>query len=119
MIGRVWRALIAAAPVRLWALIWAGPPLTLGASWLAWIVWRGGWPAALAGKQLEILGYALFAALGLIGVIVVSLASVKVRGQGLGGTSIEIDGDHDDPPAAKATATVSVSAPAASAAPTE
>lgn len=98
MIGRIWTGLTAAAPIRLWALLGAGPPLTAAAAALVWIVWRGGWPAALAAKQLEILGFALYGALTLIGVIVVSLASVKVRAQGVGGTSLEIDSDERERP---------------------
>ena len=94
MSSRVLNALLGAAPVRLWALIGAGPPLTAGAAALAWIIWRGDWPVALAARRLDILGFSLYGALGLIGVIVVSLASVKVRAQGVAGASLEIDGDE-------------------------
>ena len=93
MIASAWRALLAAGPVRLWAMIGAGPPLTLGACGLVWIIWKGGWPASMAGKQLDFLGFALLAVLGIIAVIIVTLAAVKVKGSGPGGLSLEIDAD--------------------------
>lgn len=93
MIARLWRALTLAAPVRLWAMILAGPPLTAGAGGLAWIVWRGGWPGYAAKQQLDILGAALLAVLAIIAVIIIALASVSVRASGPGGTSFEVDGD--------------------------
>lgn len=92
----IWRALIKAAPVRLWALILAGPPLTAVTCWLVWIVWKGPWPVGSAPQQLSILGYGLMDAMALVGVIVVALASVKVKGAGPGGVNFEVDGDQED-----------------------
>ena len=92
-------AMFTSAPVRLWALILAGPPLTLFAAGLVWIIWKGPWPAALADMQLTILGRALLISLALIGVIVVALAAVKVKATGVGGTSLEVDGDRPPGPA--------------------
>lgn len=89
------RAMLRAAPVRLWALILAGPPLTLFAAAIVGIIWKGPWPNHLAGDQLTILGRALFIALALIGVIVIALAAVRVKATGVGGASLEVDGDHD------------------------
>lgn len=108
IIASAWAALIKAAPVRLWALIMAGPPLTVFAAGLTVIVWRGPWPDALAGQQLSILGYGLFIALALIGVIVISLAAVKVKGSALGG-SFEVEGDDDPAPTVTTTTTTAVS----------
>lgn len=105
MFGSAWTAAVKAAPVRLWALIGAGPPLTLFCWGLVAIVWKGPWPQALASQQLTILGYALYIGLALIAVIVIALAAVKVKGAALGG-SFEVDAD--DPPPAGATATASV-----------
>lgn len=89
------RAIIESAPVRLWALILAGPPLTAVACWLIWIVWRGPWPAGSAQQQLSILGWGLMGAMSLVGIIVIALASVKVKGAGPGGVNFEVDGDGD------------------------
>ena len=96
LIEAVWLALLRAAPVRLWALILAAPPLTAYAIWTTHIVWRGPWPADRAQQQLAIIGWALCGALLLIAVIVIALAAVKVKAVGLGGTSFEVDAD--DPP---------------------
>ncbi len=98
MVGRIWRAAIQAAPVRVWAIILGAPPLTLFASWLTRIVWKGPWPIAAAPQQLQILGWALWGVLGLLAVIVVALAAVKVRATGVGGTAVEIGGGGDAPP---------------------
>ncbi len=97
-IGALLRAMVAAAPVRLWAMILGAPPLTALACWFTWIVWKGPWPVERAQQQLDIIGWALWGALALIGVIVISLASVKVKAAAPGGAAFEVDGDADDPP---------------------
>jgi hypothetical protein len=102
--GRIWKAMLAAAPLRLWALFAAGPALTAGTAALVMIVWRGGWPESLRGKQLDFLGWAMLGCLALVAVIVVTLAAVKVKGTVLG-TTLEIDGDDS---AAPTTTTVTV-----------
>lgn len=99
--SKLWHALLRAAPLRLWAMIGAGPALTMGAGWLAWVIWRGGWPAEMAGKQLDFLGFALLGVLAIIAVIIVTLAAVRVKGSGPGGLSLEIDAD-DGPVSARA-----------------
>lgn len=96
MLGRLWNALLKAAPLRLWAMILAGPPLTVSATALVAIIWQGGWPEALRAKQLDFIGWALIGNIALLAIIIVTLAAVRVRGTGPGGTSIEIDADDDD-----------------------
>lgn len=112
----VLRQLLLAAPIRLWALILAGPPLTAFDAWLVWIVWKGDWPAAMAETRLEIIGAALGGHVVLVAIVVVALASVKLEAATKLGT-ISIGGDdHDDPaPAAfvETTTTTKVAAPAA------
>lgn len=93
MIARIWRAAFAVGNLRLWSIIMGAVPLTAFAVWLVWLV-RYGWPEDRAEQQLTILGGALFGALALIGVIVVALATVKVRATTPAG-SLEIDGDDD------------------------
>lgn len=93
MMARIWRAAFAVGNLRLWSIILGAFPLTAFAVWLVWLV-RYGWPQERAEQQLTILGGALFGALALIGVIVVALATVKVRATTPAG-SLEIDGDDD------------------------
>lgn len=93
MIARIWRAAFAVGNLRLWSIILGAIPLTAFSVWLVWLV-RFGWPEDRAEQQLTILGGALFGSLALIGVIVVALATVKVRATTPAG-SIEIDGDDD------------------------
>lgn len=97
--ARIWNAALKAAPLRLWAMILAGPTITLGTAALATIIADDAWPLDLRGKQLDFLGWALLICLALIAIIIVSLAAVRVKGTGFGGTSFEIDaaeGDRDD-----------------------
>jgi hypothetical protein len=78
--------------VRLLALLGAGPALTATAAALTLIVWKGGWDRALQGQELSLLGWALLANWLLLGVVVVALASVRLKGQAPGGAGFEIDG---------------------------
>lgn len=89
--ARIWDEALKAAPLRLWAMMLAGPPLTLSAIGLTFIVWKGGWPLELASEQLRILGWALMANWLLIGVIIVTLAAVRLSGRGPGGVSFEVN----------------------------
>ncbi|GGE20504.1 hypothetical protein GCM10011529_28970 [Polymorphobacter glacialis] len=58
------------------ALVFAGAgiALTLMSVWLAWNVLNAPWPAALAAARLNIVGGALYAVLGLIGVVLTGLS---------------------------------------------
>lgn len=97
-LGRWIRFLLAPAQLRLLAIILAAPPLTLFARWLVDLVVDGHWPLDRAEQQLTILGTTLYIVLGIILVIVVALAMVKVRATGLGGVGLEVGGDdeHED-----------------------
>jgi len=78
--------------LRLLALFGAGPALIVTAAALTLIVWKGGWDRALQSQQLTLLGWALLANWLLLGVVVVALASVRLKGQAPGGAGFEIDG---------------------------
>lgn len=52
----------------------AGVALTLFSVWLAWNVLNAGWPESLAGARLRIIGGSLYAALGLIGLVLTGLS---------------------------------------------
>jgi len=93
---KLWGKILKAATVRLWALILAAPIITFFAACLVFIVWHGPWPAELAKVQLRILGYTLIITQGLLGVVVIALASVRVRFKGPGAKGLSIEVDHDD-----------------------
>lgn len=82
------------------AIIGAGVamyPLVLG---LIWIVWKGyGTSPEILSQSLGIMGFALFGAMGLLALVVVSLlGTIKgLRIMGPGGSGIEIDTTMDDP----------------------
>jgi hypothetical protein len=52
----------------------AGGVLTLFSVWLAWNVLHAPWPASLAGARLQIIGVALYAVLGLLGLVLTGLS---------------------------------------------
>lgn len=107
-----WSTILKAAPLRLWALIASGPVLTAATAAMVLIVKSETWPIELRGQQLEYLGWTLLGCLGLNAVIIITLASARVRGTGPGGTSFEIDSD-DEQRVAQVTTTTTVQAPPA------
>lgn len=52
----------------------AGGVLTLFSLWLAWNVLHAAWPGSLAGARLHIIGVALYAVLGLLGLVLTGLS---------------------------------------------
>jgi hypothetical protein len=92
--GRIWTSMIAAASMRLWALIGAGMAMTGFAAWLVNIVAHDPWPESLAAQRLTIMGWGLYVTLALVAIAMVSLASVRVKGAALGG-SLELDTEED------------------------
>lgn len=92
MIGRVWSAAFAQGNLRLWAIILGAPPLCLGAAWVIRILEKlataENVDAAIA-RYIAFMGYGI---LSLVGIIVVALATVKVRATIPGG-SFEVDSD--------------------------
>lgn len=75
------RRLLRTTNLRGLALIFAGAPLLAVDLWLIWILWRGGWSAVHAALQLEILGGLAFAHAALLGVVIISLAAVKLEAE--------------------------------------
>lgn len=77
----------------------AGLALTLLSAWLAWHVLNAPWPAALAGARLRIIGGALYAVLGLLGLVLtglsmtVALRQVSARFMGADFSASASDGD--------------------------
>ena len=92
MIARIWTAAFAQGNLRLWAIILGAPPLCLGAAWVIRILEKlatsGNVNPAIA-SYIAFMGYGIIA---LVAVIVVALATVKVRAT-IPGSTLEIDGD--------------------------
>jgi hypothetical protein len=91
MIGKIWRALMATSTPRGWALILAGPLITLLVIYFSLIVWLPPQLPALAHMQLEFLGWALEGSLLLLGIVVAALASARVSGSGPAGIHFDVD----------------------------
>ena len=92
-VRNVARGMMRVAPVRLWAMIFAGPALTAYSVGVVLIVWKGPWSQGMEHDRLEILGWSLLCLHGLLAIIMVSLASVSVKASGPGGFAFEADGD--------------------------
>lgn len=86
---------LAAPGVRFWAMVGAAIALTAFAGGLVWVIWHGGWPLNQAGRQLDILGKALWIMLVMILIIVVALTGQKLSAKGFN-SSIDISSDGED-----------------------
>lgn len=95
MIARVWRAMLAAAPVTFWGMLGGGIVVTALFTALVLIVWLGGWPSRMAEQQLAYLGLALLACAILMGLVMVRLTGTSVKGR-LGGNEIEMHSDNGE-----------------------
>jgi hypothetical protein len=76
----------------------AGGVLTAMSVWLAWNVLNAPWPQALAGARLNIIGVALYASLGLLGLVLTGLAMTvalrQVSARFMGADFSASGGDH-------------------------
>ncbi len=79
----------------------AGAVLTLFSAWLAWNVLHAPWPLALAPARLNIIGTALLATLGLLGLVLAGLSMTvalrQVSARFLGGEVSASGGDAAQP----------------------
>jgi ABC-type multidrug transport system fused ATPase/permease subunit len=77
----------------------AGAVLTALSVWLAWNVLNAPWPQTLAGARLNIVGVALYASLGLLGLVLTGLAMTvalrQVSARFMGADFSASGGDHD------------------------
>jgi len=107
----VWRAMIAAAGVRSWALIGAMIAMTGFAAWLCYVVWKGPWLDSRQPQQLDILGWSLWGAL-----IIIALGFISLTGLGVaasinkGGVSLNVGDEDHKPDAVLVTTETTVSA---------
>ena len=109
MIAAVWRALLAAAPARLWAQIGAGIALTFVFVGFGLVIWLGPWAPERQQQQLELLGWGLMAAACLILVALAAITglSVNIRG-GREGIQASLDQDEPKPIEVKTTVATTV-----------
>ena len=98
MIGGIWRAFLAAAPIKIWAQIGAGIALTLVFVGFGLVIWLGPWAPERQAQQLQWLGWGMVSAAFLILVALTAITglSVNVRG-GRDGLVASIDQDEAQP----------------------
>lgn len=96
LVASVWRALIAAAPVKIWATIGAGVALTLVFVGFGLVIWRGPWLPTYQGQQIAWLGYGMLSAALLV---LVALAAITSLGIDLHASKDGVHAriDQDDP----------------------
>ncbi len=105
MMGRIWSAMIAAAGVRSWALIFGMQALSVFAAALCLVVWKGPWAADRQPQQLDILGWSLWGILLILALGFISLASLGVVASiTKSGVNLTV-GDEDAPTSATITTT--------------
>lgn len=119
MVSRVWRALLAAAPVKIWAQIGAAMAGTLVLLGFGLVIWLGPWLPEHQALQIEWLGRGLVIAgiLTLVALVAITGLSVNVHG-GRDGIHASIDQDEPQPLEVKTTVATTVT-PAASALPAD
>ena len=119
MIAKTWRALLAAAPVKIWAQIGAAMAGTLVLLGFGLVIWLGPWLPEHQALQIEWLGRGLVIAgiLTLVALVAITGLSVNVHG-GRDGIHASIDQDEAKPLEVKTTVATTVT-PAAAAPPSE
>lgn len=100
MMARIWRAMLAAAPVKIWAQIGAGVALTLVFVGFGLVIWLGPWLQERQEQQLDLLGWGLICSAFLILVALVAITGLSVNVHGSkDGLHASIDQDEAAPPA--------------------
>ena len=99
MIGRIWSAVLKAAPIRFWVQAGAGVALTVVLCAYGLVIWRGPWPKTEAGHQLDLLGQGQLVAGFLVLVALVCITGTKVNFNATRqGITADIGDDDDDQP---------------------
>lgn len=98
MIGRIWRAMIAEAPVKVWAQVGAAMALTLVLLGFGLVIWLGPWLPEHQALQIEWLGRGMVITgfLTLVALVAITGLSVNVQG-GRDGLRASIDQDEAQP----------------------
>jgi uncharacterized membrane protein YcjF (UPF0283 family) len=109
MIARAWKAILAAAPVKIWAQIGAAMSLTLVFAGFGLVIWLGPWAPALQGKQIDWLGYGMMAAALLVLVALAAITGLNVDLHGSkDGVHARIDQDEAQPMKVETTVATTV-----------
>ena len=97
MIGRIWKAMIAAAPPRFWAQVGAGIALTTFAAGVVLILWMGPWSAVVERARVDALARICLAVLFLV---LVALAAITELRFGINASrdGFRADVERDDEP---------------------
>lgn len=98
MIARVWTAMLAAGPIKVWAQIGGAMALTLVMVGFGLVIWRGPWLPIHQAQQIDWLGYGMMATalLVLVALAAITGLNVNVRG-GRDGLQASIDQDDAEP----------------------
>lgn len=118
MIGQIWRALIAAAPVKVWAQVGAAMAGTLVLVGFGLVIWLGPWLPEHQALQIEWLGRGMVITgfLTLVALVAITGLSVNVQG-GRDGLRASIDQDEAQPLAVTTVTETTISPAPTTAAP--
>lgn len=106
--GRIWAGMIAASSARSWAQVGAAMTLTVVFVGFGLVIWKGPWPLAMAGKQLDLLGQGMLVAGFLVLVALVCITGLTLN-LNVGKDGLRADIDRDEgPPAAPAVKTTTI-----------
>lgn len=119
-VAAVWRAVLAAAPVKIWAQIGAAVALTIVLVAGGWVIWKGPWAAIHQGRQLDALFYLLVGVELLMMVALAAITSLSVSLHGSkDGLHASIDQDEAQPLKVETTVATTVTPAAPAHAPDE
>ncbi|WP_340645333.1 hypothetical protein [Phenylobacterium sp.] len=104
MISRIWSAMLAAAPVKIWAQIGGAAILTLLLAVGTWAVWRGPWTSERPGQQLDAMFYLLIGVELLVLVALAAITGLNINFKG-GKDGVSGSIDQDEPAAVVTTTT--------------
>lgn len=106
MIARIWAAMLAAAPVKIWAQIGAAMAFTLVLVGFGLVIWLGPWVEARQAQQIDWLGYGMMATalLTLVALAAITGLNINFKG-GKDGVSGSIDQDEAGPVVTTTTTT--------------
>lgn len=109
MIARAWKAVLAAAPVKIWAQIGAAVALSGVLLLGGWVIWKGPWAAIHQGKQLDALFYLLVGVelLMMVALAAITGLNVNLHG-GKDGLHASIDQDEAQPMKVETTVATTV-----------